>query len=124
MRGISMTTPSWRVVHLARSTYPQGARGVNCVVASRTGLRGGAGGLVGARGFLGGDEREVEGAAGARRAFDADGAAVLLDDALADDQAESGAAGLARRRRIELGELLEQLGQVLGGDALAVVAHR
>ena len=47
---------------------------------------------------------------------------MLLDDALADHEAEPGTADLARRARVDLLELAEQLGQVLRRDAVAVVA--
>ena len=50
-------------------------------------------------------------------------AAHQLGEALADRQAEAGAAVLARRRRVGLRERLEQPAHALGGEADAGVAH-
>ena len=48
---------------------------------------------------------------------------MLLDDALADDESQARASRLAGRGGVDLRELQEQLGQVLGCDALTEVAH-
>ena len=73
-------------------------------------------------GGLGGD-REVEGGALALDALHPHRAAHQLGETLADGEAEAGAAVLARRRRVELAELLEQLVRPVGRDADAGVAH-
>ena len=56
--------------------------------------------------------------------FDRDRAALHLDNALRDREAEPGAALLAGVRAVDLLELLEDLAVVRGGDAGAGIAHR
>ena len=69
-------------------------------------------------------DREVERAADARLALDPDLAAHQLDQPAADRQAQAGAAVLARRGHVGLGERLEQLRRLLRRHADAGVAHR
>ena len=71
-----------------------------------------------------GGDREVERGALALDALDPHRAAHQLGEALADGEAEPGAAVLAGGRRVELAELLEQLVRPVGRDADAGVAHR
>jgi hypothetical protein len=73
-------------------------------------------------GRLGGDG-EMERGALARDALHPHRAAHQLGQPLADGEAEAGAAVLARGRRVELAELLEQAVDAIGGDADAGVAH-
>ena len=57
-------------------------------------------------------------------AFDPDAPAVALDDAARDGEAETGAADLARVRRLDLLELVEDALAIVGGDGDAVVPDR
>ncbi len=81
------------------------------------GLGKGVGG--GGRGAEG--EGEVEGGALADGAVDADGAAHEFDEALADDEAEAGAAVFAGGGGVDLGEGAEEAVDAVGGDADAGV---
>ncbi len=60
---------------------------------------------------------------GARRALDADGAAVQLDEVFGQRQADAGASVGAAGRAVDLVEALEDARQRLLGDAGAGVAH-
>ena len=73
------------------------------------------GGAGGAR------EHDVEGGSGYEIALGPDGAAVLLDDAAADGEAEAGAALLARVGGLDLLEAIEDGVEFVGGDAAALV---
>ena len=65
-----------------------------------------------------GREEDLEGGAFVGLALDGDGAAMLLDDAPGDEQAQAGAVGFGGEER------LEQARHVLGRDADAVVLDR
>src|SRR5437773_11184047 len=116
-------------------------------VSSTTRMRAGSSGVgerssaigSGARGRLGGSqqlfvwrdrrrcyqrEREGERTAAPGRAVQPHAAAVQLDKALGEGQAEAGARGRLRRSRPSLVELLEHGLLVLGGDSDAGLAHR
>src|SRR3989304_2627482 len=67
-------------------------------------------------------QRQGEGAAFARLAFHADGAAVRLDGHFAEGQPQARAGRLAGARRAPA-ELLEQLRTIFRRDAGAFVAH-
>ena len=82
-----------------------GERGRKCDV----GCAGGAG------------EHDVDGGAGAEVALRPDGAAVLLDDAAADCEAETGAAFLAGVGGLDLLEAVEDAVEFVGGDAAAFI---
>src|SRR5947207_15517869 len=79
----------------------------------------------GARGVVLREEgkRERERTALAGFALGPDRAAVRLDQAARDRKPEPGAPGLARRFRVELRALLEQLRHVLATDAFALVPN-
>ena len=79
--------------------------------------------LLGIVASLGQGQADPELRAAAGAALHADLAAHLLDQALGDDQAEAGAAGLARHGVVRLAEGLEQRAQVLIGQADAGVLH-
>src|SRR5258705_10280161 len=66
-------------------------------------------------------EHREEGAALARRALDADGASLSLDDALRERESQPGPRILLRLARIELLELGEELADLFGPDADAGV---
>ena len=68
-----------------------------------------------------GGDLEPEGAALSLFAVDPDLAAVLLDDGLADGEAEAGAALLARVAGLDLAEALEDGAAMGGGHAAALV---
>ena len=68
-------------------------------------------------------QREVEGGAFAERAGRPDVAAVLRDDAAADGEAEAGAAHGAGVGGVDLLEAVEDLLQLVFGDAAALVVH-
>ena len=71
-------------------------------------------------------QRQFDGEGGAF-AFDAgggDGAAHQLGELAADRQAQARAAEPAGRRGVGLGELVEEVGQLVRGDADAGVVHR
>ncbi len=76
------------------------------------------GGVGGANGA---GEHNVEGGAGAEVALGPDGAAVLLDDAAADGEAEAGAALLAGVGGLNLLEAVEDGVELFVGDAAAFV---
>ena len=71
-----------------------------------------------------GRDPEAEGAAEAGDALDRDLAAHQLDELAGDREAEPGAAALARHRRLDLGEALEQEALRLLRDADAGIADR
>src|SRR3954447_1997714 len=82
----------------------------------------GWGGVVEGTGrFLG--QPEAEATALAEPALAPDVAAMELDEAAADVEADAGPAVLARRRAVQLVEALEQLGDVPGEDAGSEIAH-
>ena len=58
------------------------------------------------------------------RAFELDRAAEHLRQAPANRQAQAGSAVAARRRAVELPEILEHLRLILAGDADPAVGHR
>ena len=70
-----------------------------------------------------GGQREVEGGALARRTGGPDAAPVLRDDAPADGKPEPGAAHGAGVRRVHLLEALEDVLELVGGYAAALVFH-
>ena len=70
------------------------------------------------------DDAEREGAAAAGRALDADRAAHLVRERLADRETQPGAAEAARDRRVDLGKRLEQMRLLVFGHADPGVAHR
>ena len=78
-----------------------------------------AGGLVG-----GGEDREVEGGSLVDDALGPHGAAEHLGEALADREAEAGAAVLAGGRVVDLAKRLEQAVHAVGADADAGVGDR
>src|SRR5690606_1668431 len=67
---------------------------------------------------------EVKARADPRLTLDPDHAAVGVDDRLGDRQPEPAAAGRAGVGLLELRELAKQLGQLILGDARALVADR
>src|SRR2546428_541598 len=69
-------------------------------------------------------QRKAEGRALARRALQPDFAAVQLDQALRERQAEPRAFRLARGIAADLPEFLKNRALLLGCDADAAVAHR
>src|ERR1041384_6230848 len=75
------------------------------------------------RGLSGQGARDAEPERGARALFalDTDAAVVLLDDGLADRQAEAGAALLARVGGVHLAEALEDDAAVRDRDAAAAI---
>src|SRR5690606_23506801 len=97
---------------------PQSVSGSGVVNDFDVGCRG-SGSAVGCGRHAG--EREREARALADRALDADAAAVRLDDALDEEQAETRATVVARQRVLDLEELLEDPAVVAPLDADAVV---
>ncbi len=85
----------------------------------KNGGRGGDGRQIGGAGGAG--QHDVEGGADADVALRPDGAAVLLDDAAADGQAEAGAAFLAGVGGFYLLEAVEDAVEFVCGDAAAFV---
>src|SRR5258708_37402109 len=83
---------------------------------SRTPRRGGKSILAGRR------QRHREGRALAGRALDVEAAAVAVDHVLDDGEAEAGAAQLARARGVDAVEALGEPRQMVGGNAVALVA--
>src|SRR5208337_4847457 len=89
-----------------------------------SGLRDACGEEISARivlAFWRGGQGEQEAAALAGRAFGPDAAAVLLDDAAAEGQAQAGAAHGAGVGSVSLLEAVEDMFQFLCGDAAALV---
>lgn len=71
----------------------------------------------------GGRQLEPERRGALRLRFDADRAAMFLDDRLGDRESESGPAVMPAVGAIELLEAVEEAWDVFGGDPRAVVAH-
>src|SRR5437879_845837 len=83
---------------------------------SRTPRRGGKSILAGGR------QRYRKGRALAGCALDVEAAAVAVDDVLDDGEAQPGATQLARARGVDAVEALGEPRQMVGGDAVALVA--
>src|SRR5712675_472292 len=111
-------------VTLAGEVFGDYGADAGVVVADQDGAfaaRGQGSGKHDVAGAAGAGKHDVEGGAEAEVALRPDGAAVLLDDAAADGEAEAGAALLAGVGGLDLLEAVEDAVELVGGDAAAFV---